>query len=194
MKNFIVAAAGIAVVILFFGKDLSPSAPIPSLPRFSISKFSSIEEESPVKASAWSVFEQYREFARLHDLEGVRSLSYQISDACEDAEKHEECDALMTSVYLFTESWQRSEFTEIAYDDKQVVLSTDYLDYQDGTPPTKTVIFFTRAESGEPRLLGIKFCFGEEDRFTGQCVNTDPATRDTDENGWWDDVEARFYK
>lgn len=205
MKNSIAVVAALGVVAFFFGQELFPafgSSPAPassagdstSLINFPAPDFSRLDVRKVAVASqAWAVFDQYREFAKEGDLEGVKSLSHQVSDTCLDPEQREECNALMQSVYLFTENWEQKDFTNIAYDGRQIVMSTDYFQTIEDGSAVKTVIFFTRASTGEPRVLGIKFCFGEEDSTIEKCVDTDPATRDQDDNGWWDDIEERFY-
>lgn len=161
----------------------------PTLPSESAIKITTLENTS-AGIEAWTAFEQYREYARTNNLPGLRSLSYQLSKACSEPVNVEECNTLMTSVYLFSKDFKQSDFHNVAYDDKQVVMSTDYLVLQGAEEPMKTVLYFVR-ESGEPKLLGIRFCFGEA-KLNETCVETDKVKRDQDNNGWWDDVEALF--
>ncbi len=206
-KNIAVAAALVVVVGVFLSSSLktvdkdnqSPDStrtfsffPL-SLSFPSFIKMPTLENE-PVALEAWATFEKYRAFAKAHDLKGVKSLSHQLSPTCSNPAQRDECDALMESVYLFTADWQQSDFKNVVYDGRQIVMSTDYVDTGSGGEPIKTVLFFTRTTSGEPRVLGVQFCFGKEDGSTEKCVETDPETRDLDENGWWDNVESLFYK
>lgn len=213
MKNSIAIAAALGVVAFFFGQDLFPafagepertpkrdSASLISMssglftpPSLGGASFPTLGSGA-IRDRAWSVFEQYREFAKNNNLEGVKSLSHQVSDTCLDPERREECNTLMQSVYLFTENWQKEEFPNVAYDDRQIVLSTDWGQVEEGGDKVKVVILLTRTPSGEPRMLGIKFCAGEENPSVEKCVDTDPATRDQDGDAWWDDIEERFYR
>ena len=61
-------------------------------------------------------FEMYLDFAQARDLKGLRSLSYQISSACNDPAQEEECTRLMDSVYAIG-----SEFS------KRVALKENFL-------------------------------------------------------------------
>lgn len=165
---------------LFSGLTLPLTNRIPSL------------TETFTVTTAWSTFQNYLKFAKAHDLEGVSSLSYQISEACLNSEKREECNRLMDSVYLIGEEFQFEDFTNVFYDDKQIVMTTDYLTVFEGSDPAKIVLYFVKSESGEPKVLGIRFCHGTENT-NNVCVITDEKNRDRDQNGWWDDVEALFY-
>jgi hypothetical protein len=213
MKDkYIALTVALGVVAFFFGQDLFPafagnpereperdSTSLISLP--TNFNFPTLNwGGGTVAEQAWNVFERYREYARQGDLEGVMSLSHQVSDTCRNPETREECNVLMQSVFLFTEGWEQKEFTNTVYDDMQIVLSTDFIKLNEEVPPAKTVMLFTRlpaqagTATGEPRMLGIKFCVGEENPAVEKCFDTDPATRDTDNNGWWDDIEAQFYR
>jgi hypothetical protein len=149
---------------------------------------------TPVALEAWSTFEAYLKAADAHDLPTLASLSYQLSSACKealvDASQSEPCYELMDSVVFFAQDFKQKDFVRVAYDDKQIVLATDYMKAGDAVDPLKAVIYFVRQPLG-PKLLGIRFCVGEEGE-TDECVETSPAKRDTNHNGWWDDVEALF--
>ncbi len=145
---------------------------------------------TPVAIQIWSTFEAYRAAATAHDLEKVKSLSYQVSPACQDPERRAECDTLMDSVAFFTADFKQSDFGHIAYDTRQAILSTDYLKLEGADEPIKTVLYFVR-EGEIAKMLGIRFCIGVEDERQ-ECVETSRDKRDQNNNGWWDDVEALF--
>lgn len=147
----------------------------------------------PVGLQAWNVFEEYIASAKAHDLEGVRKHSYQLSPACLDPQKTAECTELMDSVVFFTDGWKQTDFVNVAYDDKQIVLSTNYIKEEGAEDGVKTVLYFIRGSDTMPKLLSIRFCLGDNDS-TYSCVETDPTRRDKDANGWWDDVENLFRK
>lgn len=137
-----------------------------------------------VAIEAWQVFRNYLEFARMHDLAGIRSLSHQISATCDDVSREEECFALMDSVYAIASPLEAAEFRHILADRWQIIMFTD--------PPVVAILYFTRDERGTPKVLGMRFCVEDEDSRS-PCVETDPGKRDTDGNGWWDSIESLFY-
>ncbi|PIP55513.1 MAG: hypothetical protein CO183_00855 [Candidatus Zambryskibacteria bacterium CG_4_9_14_3_um_filter_42_9] len=135
-------------------------------------------------SGAWAVFETYLEFARNHDMEGVRSLSHQISDTCNDSAKQEACFALMDSVYFFGSQLEFSEFTHIEVDERQIIMYTE--------GPEFKILYFTRTEIGTPKVLGLRLCTEEEDAPDPGCAETNASTTDQDSDGWWDSVESLF--
>jgi len=136
----------------------------------------------PLKSEAWQIFENYLEFAHAHNIEGIRSLSHQMSTTCQDPSKQTECFALMDSVYSFGIIFQAGDFKHVQVDERQIIMSTD--------GPGVAVLYFTRDQNGTPKVLGMRLC--TED-VPGECVESDPSKRDLDGNGWWDEVESLFY-
>ena len=209
-KNVAVTAALAVVLAVFFGGDILPAvgfAPITadaspsigiSIPRLSFPKFGfgtfSKTSYDPVASEAWEAFASYRSAAQEHNLAEVDRISYQLSSVCKaaitDISKAPDCNQLMDSVAFFTGGFRQENFSEVAFDDRQVVLATPYMKHDNGSE--KWVISFVRTETG-PKLLGINFCTGE-DSATDVCAETDPAKRDTNNNGWWDSLEQFFRK
>lgn len=203
MKKYIGIGAALAVIGLVF--FMSPSGiEIPqgdsgglTLPPLSFSpanlnlSLPGINEPS-VAENAFAVFSQYRAFARDLNIEGIKSLSHQISPACSDPARIKECENLMASVYYFTQDFKEEDFKHVYFDDRQIVMFTDFLPNEESpdAEPIRYVLFFTRS-SGSPKLLGIKFCL-PDDTNPQECFETDPAKRDADNNGWWDQVESFF--
>jgi len=142
---------------------------------------------------AWSTFQDYIKAAKNHDLETVKKLSYQLSATCANPEKSADCNLLMDGVYNLASSFRQEDFKNVAFDDRQIIMATDYLGSSENLDGAKTAILFVKSESGQPQLLSIKFCFGQ-DSMSNLCVNTNPVSRDSDQDGWWDDVESLFYK
>jgi len=140
--------------------------------------------DSP-KREAWTTFENYLEFARTHNLSGIRSLSHQISSACNDSLREEECFALMDNVYTVASRLELSEFKHIQMDKRQIIMFTD--------GPVVAILYFTRDVNGTPKMLGLRFCLEDETKKEN-CVETEPGRRDLDSNGWWDSVESLFYQ
>jgi hypothetical protein len=192
-----VALVGLAFAffpqLFSFSKEDQEGSPRPvsidlPTPNFSLPDFS-----TPGAAKeAWATWQEYLTAARAHDLSKVRSLSHQLSPACTDPAREAECFELMDSVVFFAGELKQRDFIHFASDARQTVLTTDYLEIAGSEEPIMTVIYFTQA-SGTYKVLGLRFCLGDEESH-GQCVNTDPATRDQNDNGWWDDVEELFYK
>jgi hypothetical protein len=145
------------------------------------------ETPDSIEVVTWKVFQNYLEFAKNHDLEGVKSLSYQMSATCLDPAKEKECFALMDSVYNIASGFKSEEFPNIEYDERQIIMFSDVEDQM------QAVLYFTRTEDGTPKILGLRFCAVEEST-PNKCVETDPQLRDRDNNGWWDSVESLFYK
>jgi len=146
-----------------------------------ITTFSATDSE---KHDAWITFQNYLEYARTHDLSGIRSLSHQISAICNDKSREEECFALMDNVYTLASPLKLSEFKHIQTDERQIIMFTD--------GPVVTILYFVRDAGGVLKVLGMRFCL-EDDTSTANCVETDPKRRDLDNNGWWDSVESLFY-
>ncbi len=165
-------------------RPLSLELPIPSV---SLPDFGS----QNVAEEAWVTFQAYLEAARDHDLEKLQALSHQLSPACADPARIEECYGLMDSVVFFTQDLKQTEFVNVAYDSRQTVLSTNSMAIEGAEGPIVAVIYFTREPSGDHKVLGLRFCFGDGDA-EGGCVETRVNERDKDGNGWWDDVEALF--
>lgn len=158
---------------------------------FSESGSGSAIQDEGLRMLAWDTFERYREYAKTGNLEGVRSLSYRLSEACKDPARAGECKELMGSVYNFTRDFQLSDFDRVAYDTRQIVMSAIFKPQEEGGVPVTAALMFTRTAEGAPKVLGLKFCFGEQTAEQG-CINTDPVSRDKDNNGWWDDLEYRL--
>jgi len=141
-------------------------------------------EQGELEREAWQVFQNYLEFARTHNLAGIRSLSHQISSACSDPSKEGECFALMDSVYAIASPLKLSEFKYVQVDKRQIIMYTD--------APTVAILYFTKDDTGATKMLGLRFCF-EDKSALGSCVKTDSVKEDKDGDGWWDSVESLFY-
>lgn len=198
MKRNIAVIVGLVVVVgLFFvyGKSVvhpsstGESLSLPSLPSAKLPSLDNVFTTT----SAWGVFQDYLKAAHRHDIITVKSLSYQLSETCANPEKKADCEVLMDGVYTIAHTFVQTDFVNVASDDKQIIMSTNYMDIGAGAEnETKVVLFFVKDETGGPKVLSIKFCYGKEG--TNQtCVNTDPASRDADKDGWWDDTEMFFH-
>ncbi|MBX4181645.1 hypothetical protein KW807_02160 [Candidatus Parcubacteria bacterium] len=155
-----------------------------------------VAESPELRPVAWQVFSQYRSFLKSHDLEGVRSLSYQTSATCLDPNQRKACYQIMDKVTPVIEAFEESDFTHVYADNKQIVMITDLFNLTEDkdSKQAQALLFFTRTESGEPRILGLRYCFKNKEDTSTSCFIADPSLRDKDKNGWWDQVEALFYK
>lgn len=199
MNKYIALGIGLVVVgFVFFGplknlesnrelnnEPLNLNLPNPTLEVPGVSS-------TGVGIKAWNVFQEYLQYAKNHDLENLKKISHQLSPACEDKERKAECEQLMDNVVFFTQDFKQSDFGQTDYDDKQIVMQTNYLSQEGYEEKVKTVVYFTRTNEGEPRILSIRFCLSIPNEPETKCVDTNKNTRDKDKNGWWDDVEALF--
>lgn len=144
---------------------------------------------------AYAVFKQYLEFAKAHNLEGLRTVSHQISATCNDPTKEAECFRLMDSVYSISQDFKEEDFKHTYADNKQIVMFTDFINLSeaDNAEPIRFVLFFTRDSEARPKVLGLKLCLPDK-MNPENCVETNTFKLDKDNNGWWDQVEAFFYK
>lgn len=222
-------AAGVAVFFLLYGVKEVPEVPA-RLDDIGLSEPESEKTAAEVKEEAWALFERYLAAAKAHDLETVRTLSYQLSEACLDPARREECNALMDNVYSFGSEFKKEGFTEMDFDQRQIILSTPFTKNLEGEAPsmTRAVIYFVRPSGRPLQFLSLKPFDGAFIIRTGQatstidtrleqmvldsdkdglpdeietcadadtaCIRTDPKKRDTDGDGWWDGIEALFYK
>ena len=153
------------------------------LPSFSLPSLRILPtNDVTVLAEAWEVFENYLEFARTHNLTGIRSLSHQISSTCLDSSKEAECFALMDNVYSIGSLFVESDFKYVYYDNRQIVMFTD--------GPTVAILYLTIDGMGALKVLSMTFCY---DTAEEKCAEADSIKRDLDGNGWWDSVEDLFY-
>jgi hypothetical protein len=202
IRNIIIILALLVVGAVFFMNqgfygakgNITKQDSLPVFPTSTLSSKPSIKltlpsltipgTEAALSAKAWAIFQNYLEFAKAHNLTGLRSLSYQISATCNDQSKEKECFALMDSVYSIAHLFELGDFTHIQSDKRQIIMYTD--------GPTVATLYFTGDESGSLKVLGMRLCF--EDKTTiGTCVKTDTLKNDSNSNGWWDQVESLFY-
>lgn len=197
MKKHIATAVAIIVVVsaLFVGLEsrgstplakrlsepLSLSLPTPSFDMLQFGLPIPMAEKPEVIKEAWQVFQNYMSAARDHDLPTMRTLSHQTGATCNDRAKEAECFELMDSVYHFGQNMTLDQFNEYFYDEKQIVMITD-------SEPLKVLLTFTRTPEGTPKVLGISWCVKEKPEDI--CLEK----VDSDGDGWWDFVEALFYK
>ncbi|MDO8728433.1 MAG: hypothetical protein Q7K26_00920 [bacterium] len=191
IKNTIVILAILAVGAILFrsnrtfeSKGDTPTSNIADyFPSLSVPTLSLPGSEQALASEAWTIFQNYLAFAKAHNLSGIRSLSHQISNTCNDSRKEAECFTLMDSVYSFASLYKSSDFYHIQSDERQIVMYTD--------GPTVAILYFTR-NTEEIKVLGMRFCL-EGEATIGTCIVADQIKNDSDGDGWWDGVESLFY-
>ena len=116
-----------------------------------------LKEERKTIETAWNVFEEYLEANKEKDLEKVKLLSHAVSQSCLDFELIDECHIRMEGVVEATKNFEKTQFSEIWFDKKQIILFTipEKLEEEDVVQYKKSYIYFSRNQSGEPKILAI---------------------------------------
>lgn len=158
--------------------------------------------EAELKTLAWDTFTSYQNAAKSHDLGTLTSLSYQLSDTCKNKASTTECYQKMDFVASSTQYYKESDFTTMWYDDKQIVLLSDWHEEQTDLVfgDARKDLFFTRDALGNPKVLF--FSTPEEVVYTlkkpGETAakwrsELIPRIKDTDMDGSADEVETCSY-
>ncbi|MFZ2048812.1 MAG: hypothetical protein WAV25_00710 [Minisyncoccia bacterium] len=146
---------------------------------------------------AWDVFQTYLTAAEKHDLETVTRLSYQLSDTCKDPKQTKGCDSLMDNASWFGGQMKKSDYTNVWYDNKQIILFT-----KENVVSTTTVkgiyrgfIYFTRDTNGTPKFLSLNpevvaYVKTENKTPTEVDVEIQTMIKDSDEDGLADAIET----
>lgn len=148
-----------------------------------------------VKESAWKVLEQYLAYAKDQNVNGIKSLSYQISPECNTDPKGKACLDKISTVYFFGQELKKADFKYVWSDSKQIILTTDFKFEENDQMISKTrgMIYFV-IQNDKIKLLsfnpskGAVIVKGEagkqelEDRLTRY-------TEDKDEDGKEDYLE-----
>lgn len=189
-RLIVILALMVVVVFLLLGTDAPKKITLANktlaLPNFSLTslKLPFFNNNAPSSAE-WNTFEKYLAFAQSRDLEGLKSLSHQISPSCSDPSQREQCNKLMDSVSNLKNIFIESDFKNSVSDSKQTILYTD--------GPNRAFLYFTKTESGEIKVLGMRLCIDNgPDDLT--CVDKNATQTDSDLDGWWNSTEALFYK
>ncbi len=151
---------------------------------------------SKPQSPEWEVFQKYITFAKNHDLEGIKTLSYQISETCKDKNLEKQCFALMDNVYQIGSNLKESNYVNKWSDGKQIIISTnpvkktegDNVGYQQG------FIIFTKDNSGNLKLLGLdpyKSVYLSKKDFSATELETrlKAMLADSDKDGLYDEEE-----
>lgn len=153
-------------------------------------------QKASTPEEAWIVFQKYLTFAKNHDLEGLKSVSYQLSPTCTDPLKQKECYQLMDSAYSFGIELKKADFINIWQDSKQIILFTNVIkqEVEVSRGYTKGVIYFTKDSAGNLKVLSFNPVYGAFTKIAGKTDVEIEATltemlKDTDQDGLDDQVE-----
>jgi carboxypeptidase C (cathepsin A) len=179
-------------------------------------------KETKEKDAAWAVLQSYIAFAKAKDITGVTSLSYQLSPSCKEYTKNEDnkkdCDTKMENVANIGSQLEKEKLTNVWYDDKQIILSSQFTQTteKDVSTSFQQSAFFVKKD-GAIKILnftnakGVILLVGSStpsemiERLNKatrdadkdglpDAEDTDPNKRDVDGNGFWDGIQAVFYK
>lgn len=159
------------------------------------------EREEKILDRGWQTFEQYMAYAQAHDLDGLSSLSHQLSDTCLDPEQRESCFALMDNVAGISNEFRREEFVNVRRDWRQIIISTDWMPAEDADVMSyyRSIIFLTRDFLGRPKMLSmsgpIQIVILEKKGKTPEQLEATFADMltDTDNDGLDDQIEECSY-
>ena len=154
-------------------------------------------QTSTLNHQAWTVLQTYLNFAHTHNLPGLKTVSYQLSEACTDPKQIDDCYKLMDTVYVFGSQFKEADFKNMWADSKQIILFTDLV--KDTSDPesigyTRGVIYFTRDSSGI-KLLSFNPAYGDYVSTKGKDAATveqqlQALLKDTDQDGLLDADES----
>ena len=132
--------------------EVSTSTSTPSVSEATSTKPAQVS----TKDKAWKVLEQYLSFAKDKNVEGVKSLSYQISAECKSAPKSDGCLNKISTVYFFGKELKKEDFKYVWSDSKQIILATDFK-FEENTEmmsKSRGIIYFV-IDKGAIKLLSF---------------------------------------
>lgn len=163
------------------------------------------ENATAVKQLTWTAFQSYLSFLKAHNITGLKSVSAQNSDTCNNPTKTTECYALMDGAYGVGNQFKQADFTHILFDSKQIILSTNFSIQQSDLARglEREVIYFTRDSSGAPKILTyttpFEMTYAMVNKSAPLATSTFDArlyqrVTDTDQDGLPDEVETCTYQ
>lgn len=168
MKNKILIVIGAILIIsaLIFGLRINKVVAPKEIEQTPAATTTTVTTSSPTSTTSeikttishtvWTIFQNYLTFAKTHNLAGLKSLSYQLSTTCTDSTKTSDCNALMDSAYFFGKDMKEKDFVNIWFDDKQIILSTNFTRQDVGTTTAgyvRGIIYFVRDAGGNSKVL-----------------------------------------
>jgi hypothetical protein len=152
MRNKILTLVSVIVIIgaIFFGVNYKNKSNTEST-------LASVE----VKDSAWAVFEKYLGFVKAHDIDGLKTVTYQLGGTCSDPTKTKECYQIMDDVYEKVKIFNKEDFINVDFDSKQIVLATDHWTSQSDNTRSllRQIIYFYRDPVSGPKVIAYTVPF-----------------------------------
>lgn len=116
-------------------------------------------EKEVIKNEAWALFQKYLTYNKENNLAGVKNSVYKISDVCDMEVPNQECKDRMQSAYSYGSVLESKEFKNVWYDEKQIILSTDFWtessEEMGAYGRFRAIIFFVKDESGNWKMLSF---------------------------------------
>jgi hypothetical protein len=172
-RNIIIALVIIiALLVIFAFRDREPRVKDPGLDDTNLEVSTSTDtigtttitstRVSPSPASlslkdkSWAVLEQYLKFAKDKNLEGLKTVSYQISAECKNSPKSDACLNKLSTVAFFGQELKKENFKYVWSDSKQIILATDFKFEENEQMISKTrgIIYFV-IDKGAIKLLSF---------------------------------------
>lgn len=111
------------------------------------------------KTESWNLFQKYLSYNKSQNLDGVKSVVYQVSKVCDTPKPTDECKARMASAYAYGKDLKKEDFVNVWSDNRQIVLTTDFWiessDDLNYIGRFRSVIVFVRDEEGTLKLLNF---------------------------------------
>lgn len=110
---------------------------------------------NPRAEAAWSALLSYTQAAKDHNITALKKLAYKVSAACLDPDQAKICNERMDRASEITGAFKKSDFKNVVFDDRQIVLSTDWVvkETDIAIGETREVIYFARDKNGYPKLI-----------------------------------------
>jgi hypothetical protein len=116
-------------------------------------------DSAAASTEAFNTLSGYQAALKNHDVSGLKTYSYKVSDTCQNTASTTECFARMdTAAGMVAQFFaNKAAFTNVWFDNKQTILSTDYKLEDATTSPTasenRSIMFFARDNSGHLKVI-----------------------------------------
>jgi hypothetical protein len=149
---------------------------------------------------AWTTWENYLEYARVHDIAGVKSIAYIFNGTCSKVEAdpgmQEKCYKILDDLYSLGITLKRSDFPNVSFDNKQVIFFTNVSQKEEANTmgTAKNLIYFIN-KGDEIKLLYLEmwrsFAIEKKNLTSEQIASKiEEKTKDTDGDGLEDQLES----
>lgn len=119
-----------------------------------------------LRDQAWIVLNQYLAYAKAKNIEGLKTVSYQLSDSCKNytvsEENKKDCDAKMETVAFLGQELKKERFIYTWSDKKQIILATDFRNEENDVRISKSrgIVYFVIDSNGSIKLLSFNHAKG----------------------------------